>query len=79
VYKARRCAKRRHVIERDWKDPVLALVDQLRGLRASQQPGKPKPPGNPPNRPEPDETSPIEEPPSPIPTPTEDDSPPMQA
>jgi hypothetical protein len=57
----------------------MGLVDQLRGLRASQQPGKPKPPGNPPNRREPDETSPIDEPPSPIPTPEDDEPPPMQA
>ena len=58
----------------------MALADQARRLRASQQPGKPKPPGNPPNRPEPDETSPIDEPPSSIPTPSPDDEPPpMQA
>jgi len=30
------------------------------------QPGKPKPPGNPPVRPEPEEPKPIEEPPTPI-------------
>jgi len=33
------------------------------------QPGKPKPPGNPPVRPEPQEPKPIEEPPTPIPVP----------
>jgi hypothetical protein len=33
------------------------------------QPGKPKPPGNPPVRPEPQEPRPIEEPPTPIPVP----------
>jgi len=33
------------------------------------QPGKPKPPGNPPVRPEPQEPKPIEEPPRPIPVP----------
>jgi hypothetical protein len=52
----------------------MVLVEHSRTLRASQQPGKPKPPGNPPNRREPDETSPVEEPASPIPTP--DDEPP---
>ena len=34
-----------------------------------QQPGKPKPPGNPPIRPEPRQPQPIEEPPRPIPIP----------
>ena len=33
------------------------------------QPGKPKPPGNPPVRPEPEEPKPIKEPPTPIPVP----------
>ena len=33
------------------------------------QPGKPKPPGNPPVRPEPQEPKPIQEPPKPIPVP----------
>jgi hypothetical protein len=33
------------------------------------QPGKPKPPGNPPMRPEPQEPKPIQEPPTPIPVP----------
>jgi hypothetical protein len=33
------------------------------------QPGKPKPPGNPPVRPEPQQPAPIEEPPRPIPIP----------
>ena len=33
------------------------------------QPGKPKPPGNPPVRPEPQEPKPIQEPPTPIPIP----------
>jgi hypothetical protein len=56
----------------------MVLVERSRALRASQQPGKPKPPGNPPNRREPDETPPVEEPASPIPTPAPDDEPPMQ-
>jgi hypothetical protein len=54
----------------------MVLVERSRALRASQQPGKPKPPGNPPNRREPDETAPVEEPASPIPTPAPDDEPP---
>ncbi len=41
---------------------------------ASQQPGKPKPPGNPP-RPTETEPPPIEEPPGPIPTPQPDPPP----
>jgi hypothetical protein len=54
----------------------MVLVERSRNARASQQPGKPKPPGNPPNRREPDETPPVEEPASPIPTPAQDDEPP---
>jgi hypothetical protein len=53
----------------------MVAVEQLPRLRASQQPGKPKPPGNPPNRPDPDEM-PVDEPPAPIPTPSPDDEPP---
>jgi hypothetical protein len=55
--------------------PVARTLPLLAG-----QPGKPKPLGNPPSRPEPDETSPVEEPPSPIPTPPAgDEPPPMRA
>ena len=50
-------------------------VERILRLRAGQQPGKPKPPGNPPRRPEPDETSPVEEPPPPIPLPPMRDEP----
>ena len=39
------------------------------------QPGKPKPPGNPPVRPEPQEPKPIEEPPTPIPVPSSRETP----
>jgi hypothetical protein len=45
------------------------------GLRA-QQPGKPKPPGNPPRNPDPNRPEPIEEPPAPIPVPPLGDEPP---
>src|SRR6266481_7650577 len=41
-----------------------------------QQPGKPKPPGNPPIRPEPRQPQPIEEPPRPIPIPPVERPPP---
>jgi hypothetical protein len=41
----------------------------------SQQPGKPKPPGNPQQRPDHDIPPPIEDPPEPIPTPSERDDP----
>jgi hypothetical protein len=41
----------------------------------AQQPGKPKPPGNPPTQPDPDKPLPIEEPPQPIPVPPEPDEP----
>ena len=51
----------------------MVLVERSRALRASQQPGKPKPPGNPPNRREPDKTPPVEEPAPPIPAPAPDD------
>jgi hypothetical protein len=49
----------------------MVLVERSRALRASQQPGKP-----PPHRREPDETPPVEEPASPLPTPVPDDEPP---
>jgi len=46
----------------------------------AQQPGKPKPPGNPPTRPDRDKPPPVEEPPDPIPVPPEEDEPgPMEA
>jgi hypothetical protein len=55
------------------------MAEHTRRLRANQQPGKPKPPGNPPNRREPDETPLVEEPLSPVPAPSpDDDPPPMQ-
>lgn len=54
----------------------MAPAKQTPRLRASQQPGKPKPQGNPPHQPEPDETPPVDEPPSSIPTPSPDDEPP---
>jgi hypothetical protein len=41
-----------------------------------QQPGKPKPPGNPPIRPVPRQPQPIEEPPRPIPIPPVESPPP---
>jgi hypothetical protein len=41
-----------------------------------QQPGKPKPPGNPPIRLEPGRRQPIEEPPKPIPIPPVENPPP---
>jgi len=41
----------------------------------TQQPGKPKPPGNPPTRPDRDKPSPVEEPPEPIPVPPDRDEP----
>src|SRR5216683_1052942 len=44
--------------------------------RAHQQPGKPKPPGNPQKHPDHDVPPPIEDPPEPIPTPPERDEPP---
>jgi hypothetical protein len=53
----------------------MVPIEQLPRLRASQQPGKPMPPGDPPNRPAPDET-PVDESPAPIPTPSPDDEPP---
>jgi hypothetical protein len=49
-------------------------------LCLSQQPGKPKPPGNPQKHPDLDVPPPIEDPPEPIPTPSEEgDPPPMRA
>jgi len=42
------------------------------------RPGKPKPPGNPPSNPDPDEPAPVEEPPQPIQPPTRDDPPPVR-
>jgi len=46
-----------------------------------QQPGKPKPPGNPPVYPEPDDPAPVEEPPPPIqpPLPNNPPPPPIEA
>jgi hypothetical protein len=41
----------------------------------AQQPGKPKPPDNPPRRPEPGKPEPVEEPPEPIPVPPKSDEP----
>jgi hypothetical protein len=43
------------------------------------QPGKPKPPGNLPVRPEPQEPKPIQEPPTPIPVPPVERPPPRSA
>ena len=46
----------------------------------AQQPGKPKPPGNPPTRPDRDKPQPVEKPPEPTPVPPESDEPtPMEA
>jgi hypothetical protein len=46
----------------------------------AQQPGKPKPPGNLPRRPEPDKPQPVEEPPEVVSVPPEQDEPtPMEA
>jgi hypothetical protein len=45
-------------------------------LYLSQQPGKPKPPGNPQKHPDLDVPPPIEDPPEPIPTPSEEGNPP---
>jgi hypothetical protein len=56
----------------------MAIVRDTRLWRSSQQPGKPKPPGNPRKHPDHDVPPPIEDPPEPIPTPSErDDPPPM--
>jgi hypothetical protein len=47
------------------------------GNHQAQQPGKPKPPGNPlPERDDPDDAQPVEEPPPPIPVPRPDPPPP---
>ncbi len=53
----------------------MVLVRDPRRCRSSQQPGKPKPPGNPPKRPDLDVPPPVEDPPEPIPTPSERDDP----
>jgi hypothetical protein len=62
------------VITRRWLNPggeggVISSAKSLRSFSMGGQPGKPKPPGNPPIRPEPQEPKPIEEPPRPIPLP----------
>ena len=43
--------------------------EAIAGEIEAQQPGKPKPPGNPPQKPEPEIPPPISEPPRPIPSP----------
>ena len=53
----------------------MVLVRDMRVCRSSQQPGKPKPPGNPQKHPDQNIPPPIEEPPEPIPTPPERDDP----
>jgi hypothetical protein len=56
------------------------LVEEAVAEGRAQQPGKPKPPGNPPRNPDPGEREPIEEPPQPIPVPPlGDEPPPMHA
>jgi hypothetical protein len=56
------------------------LVEAAAAERHAQQPGKPKPPGNPPRHPDPDRPRPVEEPPEPIPLPPlGDEPPPMHA
>ena len=56
------------------------LVEKVGAELRGQQPGKPKPPGNPPRRPDPDTPLPVEEPPQPIPVPPlGDEPPPMHA
>ena len=52
----------------------MGLVWDARLCR-SQQPGKPKPPGNPQKHPDHDIPPPIEDPPEPVPTPPERDDP----
>ena len=57
---------------------TMAIVRDAHLCRSSQQPGKPKPPGNPQKHPDHAVPPPIEDPPEPIPTPSErDDPPPM--
>lgn len=56
------------------RQTLLCLAEDcetIAGERLSQQPGKPKPPGNPPSEeePEPERPSPIREPPRPLPVP----------
>jgi hypothetical protein len=51
-------------------------MDQMKFAAYAQQPGRPKPLGNPPSNPEPDRKAPIEEPPAPVPLPQNDDEPP---
>ncbi len=53
---------------------TMIFVQQT-GLGRAQQPGKPKPPGNPQKLPDREVPPPIEEPPEPIPTPPERDDP----
>jgi hypothetical protein len=48
----------------------------MRSVTRAQQPGKHKPAGNPPSKPDPDKAPPIEEPPQGIPSPSENDEPP---
>jgi hypothetical protein len=48
-------------------------------ISCAQQPGKPKPPGNPRRLPDRDQPPPVEEPPEPTPPPEREDPPPMQA
>jgi hypothetical protein len=52
------------------------LVEEANDEVHAQQPGKPKPPGNPPRPSDPDNPMPVEEPPSPIPVPLPSDEPP---
>jgi hypothetical protein len=56
-------------------------VTEQSPLRRTQQPGKPKPPGNPRQEPDRGGPPPIEDPPEAIPTPPAeiDDPPPMEA
>lgn len=66
------------------RQATLASLAQVYGelveKAVAQQPGKPKPPGNPPRDPGPSEPEPIEEPPLPIPVPPlRDEPPPMHA
>src|SRR5579883_1145004 len=60
--------------------PQWTGSDTEAAIPMSQQPGKPKPPGNPPKTPDHDVPPPVEEPPQPVPIPPErDDPPPMQS
>ena len=52
---------------------------EIAGEIEAQQPGKPKPPGNPPaEEPEADEPPPVEEPPRPMPPPRPESPPPLR-